>query len=114
MFNFIHAQYLLKNITAKQQGTLLNSLACTKDISLIKELLEQSLLDNGFYNATGHGLTAMTQLAKNPFARAEIRKFLSSIPNLTGMLNRFGVGAVPSVINALATYLSTQDELDQV
>lgn len=37
VFDFIHKQYGNINTSPKQRGTLLNSLACTKDIALINK-----------------------------------------------------------------------------
>jgi len=44
-FNFIQEQYKAPGITAKQQGTLLDALVCTKEISRIKESVYDPIVE---------------------------------------------------------------------
>ncbi|OXA59352.1 Aminopeptidase N [Folsomia candida] len=110
-FNFIHSQYILRNITVKQQGTLLNALACTKELPLIARLLEETLLDTGFYNQSAHVTVILSQLARNPLARAPLVNFLRESATTVESVAALGAS---NVITALATYTGTQIALDDI
>jgi hypothetical protein len=67
----------------------------------------------GFYNDKSHGITVLRQLAGNMKARSHLMAFLDTkFSELVGFHG--SLAPITQSIQALSTYMSTQEELDQV
>lgn len=73
--------------------------------------MEETLLDTGFYNQSAHVTVILSQLARNPLARAPLVNFLRESATTVESVAALGAS---NVITALATYTGTQIALDDV
>lgn len=112
-FNYILAKYKdTTNHVPAVRTRLLQGLACTNDDKVITRLLGMTIADPTELD-TAHLTMTLQRVAMSTKGRVAVLEFLSK--NFDAILaSPIGQDGVRVVLNTLATYLSTQNELNQV
>ncbi|OXA58220.1 Aminopeptidase N [Folsomia candida] len=113
-FDFMMAKYIATPMQNPSKVRYLNALGCSRDAGVLQTLLGMTL-DTNSQLVRSHALSVIQRVAMNKQGRRLVIQFLKDqVDRIISILGSGSPSPVSSILSSLSSYVSTQEELDEV